>query len=53
MCEALSYRVIDLMRFRIMNLFVDGIREGAYRSITKEEERELFKELYNADQDSK
>ena len=53
MCEALSYRVIDLMRFRIMNLFVDGIKEGAYRSITKEEERELFKELYNADQDSK
>ena len=53
MCEALSYRVTDLMRFRIMNLFVDGIREGSFRRITEEEERELFKELYNADQDSK
>ncbi len=53
MCEALGYRVVDLMRFRIMNLFVDDIREGSYRRITEEEERELFKELYNADQDSK
>ena len=53
MCEALSYRVTDLMRFRIMNLFVDDIREGSFRRITEEEERELFKELYNADQDSK
>lgn len=53
MCEALGYKVLDLMRFRIMNLFVDNIREGSYRRITPEEERELFKELYNADQDSK
>ena len=53
MCEALGYKVIGLMRFRIMNLFVDNIREGSYRRITPEEERELFKELYNADQDSK
>jgi len=53
MCEALSYRVTDLMRFRIMNLFVDDIREGSFRRITEEEERELFKELYNADQNSK
>ena len=53
MCEALGYSVKDLMRFRIMNLFVDGIREGSYRRITPGEEKELFKELYNADQDSK
>lgn len=42
MCEALGYKVRVLRRVRIMNLRLDGIKEGTYRPITDEEKRQLF-----------
>ena len=37
MCNALSYRVLDLKRIRIMHFLLDGIEEGSYREATKDE----------------
>lgn len=45
MCEALGYRVSDLCRIRIMNLKLDGIKEGEYRDITEAEKKELEREI--------
>jgi len=45
MCEALGYRVADLCRIRIMNLRLDGIKEGEYRDITESEKNELEKQI--------
>lgn len=45
MCEELGYRVTDLQRIRIMNLTLGDLKEGAYRSITPEEQRVLTEAL--------
>lgn len=45
MCEALGYRVADLCRVRIMNLKLNGIKEGEYREITESEKTTLEKEI--------
>lgn len=45
MCRTLGYRVIDLVRVRIMNLYLDGIKEGEYRHITEKEREDLEKLL--------
>lgn len=45
MCEALGYRVSDLCRIRIMNLKLDGIKEGEYRDITESEKNELERQI--------
>ena len=37
MCEYFGYQVTSLKRVRIMNLTLDGIREGSYREITPSE----------------
>ena len=37
MCQEFGYHVRDLQRVRIMNLLVDGIKEGEYREIQPEE----------------
>ncbi len=37
MCEYLNYQVITLKRIRIMNLKIDGIKEGQWRYVTKKE----------------
>lgn len=37
MCEYFGYRVLTLKRIRIMNLTLDGLKEGASREITKKE----------------
>ncbi|MBS4042985.1 MAG: pseudouridine synthase [Chitinophagaceae bacterium] len=37
MCEYLNYRVVTLKRVRIMNLKIDGIKEGHWRYVTKKE----------------
>ena len=37
MCNALSYRVLDLKRIRIMHFLLDGIEEGSYREATQDE----------------
>lgn len=44
MCEELGYKVISLKRIRIMNIRLDGIREGEYRQLTEKEIKELVKE---------
>ena len=41
MCEALDYRVRDLRRVRIMNVRLGSLPTGAYRELTKAEEKEL------------
>ena len=37
MCEYLNYQVVTLKRVRIMNLKIDGIKEGQWRYVTKAE----------------
>ena len=41
MCRYLGYEVQKLKRIRIMNLTLDGIREGEYREITAQEWEKL------------
>ena len=45
MCAALGYRVTALTRVRIMNIRLDGLKSGAWRYLTQEEERTLFLEI--------
>lgn len=45
MCSALDYQVRSLQRIRIMNIRLDGLSVGQWRDLTKEELKELFKEL--------
>lgn len=45
MCQYLGYNVCSLKRIRIMNLTLDGIKEGQYREITEKEWKELQKML--------
>ncbi len=42
MCQVFAYRVKDLQRVRIMNLTIDGIKEGEYREIRQDEYKELM-----------
>ena len=42
MCEALGYGVKDLVRVRVMNIRLDGLKEGAYRELTDQELEELY-----------
>lgn len=37
MCQYLGYEVLKLKRVRIMNLTLDGIKEGEYREVTAKE----------------
>ncbi len=37
MCEALGYEVKDLLRVRVMNIELKGLKEGEYRQLTDEE----------------
>jgi 23S rRNA pseudouridine2604 synthase len=41
MCEQLGYRVVKLKRIRFMNILLGDLKAGAYRSLTKEEIRQL------------
>ncbi len=45
MCEYFGYRVRYLRRDRVMNITLDGLKKGRYRSLTEAEIRELKKEL--------
>ncbi len=45
MCDVFGYRVLDLQRVRIMNLTLDGIKEGEYREITPDEMKQLLELL--------
>ncbi len=48
MCEALGYKVQDLLRVRVMNIRLGNLKEGQYRKVTDEE----LEELYSLIQDS-
>ena len=43
MCKELQMDVISLKRVRVMNITLDGLREGTYRTITGEELKELYR----------
>ena len=45
MCAAFGYEVKDLVRIRIMNIRLGGLKEGAYRKLTDEELEELYEML--------
>ncbi len=45
MCLALGYDVVDLNRVRIMNIRIEGIREGHYKTLSGEVLEELLSEL--------
>lgn len=43
MCGAFGYEVVALLRIRIMNIRLNGLKEGEIRVLTKEEEARLRK----------
>lgn len=45
MCEALDYRVEYLRRDRVMNITLEGLVKGRYRSLTEKEIREMKHQL--------
>jgi len=45
MCEALSRNVVSLKRVRIVNLELSDLATGKYRNVTRDELRELFKDI--------
>ena len=45
MCEALGYKVTELIRVRVMNISLNGLEIGHWRRIEGEEYRELLREL--------
>ena len=45
MCEALGYEVKDLVRVRVMNIRLDGLKEGTCRKVTDQELEELSEML--------
>lgn len=44
MCEALGYKVKKLVRVRIMNIELGGLKPGAVRELTKQELKELYEQ---------
>ncbi len=45
MCEALGYRVTELVRTRVLNITLNGLEIGHWRRIEGEEYEELLREL--------
>ena len=45
LCEALGYEVKDLLRVRVMNITLDGLKDGQYRKLTDQELNELYDQL--------
>ena len=45
MSEALGYEVKDLLRVRVMNITLDGLKDGQYRKLTDQELNELYDQL--------
>ena len=50
MCEYLGYQVLTLKRVRIMELTLDGLKEGQYRDATAEEWKMLERGLVDSSQ---
>jgi len=45
MCETLGYRVVHLIRLRVVNLELGDLPEGTYREASEEEVRQLWEAL--------
>lgn len=45
MCQYFGYEVVDLKRIRIMNIKVDGIKEGTYRQLSDIEFEQLKRDI--------
>ncbi len=45
MCEALGYRVKRLIRTRVMNIELGGLKPGAVRKLTEQELKELYERI--------
>lgn len=45
MCQALGYKVNRLVRVRIMNIHLDGLKSGEIREITGEERKKLYESV--------
>ena len=48
MCDAFGYRVVRLVRVRIMNIMLGELAVGAYREISEKEKKELYRRLENS-----
>lgn len=44
MCESLGYRVVRLVRVRVMNIRLGGLKPGSYRKLTEQELKELYEQ---------
>ena len=51
MCEALGYQVRDLFRTRVMNIELNGLKDGAYRKLTDAELNELYELIKDSSND--
>ena len=45
MCEALGYKVRELKRIRIMNIYLGNLKIGEYKNVSKAEYKELLEQL--------
>ncbi|MCD7981099.1 MAG: pseudouridine synthase [Clostridiales bacterium] len=45
MCEVFGYRVVRLVRVRILNICLNDLEEGTYRNLTPKEKKELFQRI--------
>ena len=45
MCESLGYRVKRLIRTRVMNIELGGLKPGAVRKLTEQELNELYERI--------
>ena len=45
MCEYLGYRVVRLVRVRILNIRLEKLRPGEYREVTEKEQERLYEML--------
>ena len=45
MCEALGYRVTRLVRIRVMNIELSGLKTGESRKLTEQELKELYERI--------
>ncbi len=52
MCDYFGYRVVHLKRVRVMNIHLEGIRPGEYRTLTADEEQ-VLRRMAMSDSDKK
>ncbi len=45
MCEVFGYRVLRLVRVRIMNICLNDLEKGSYRDLTPAEKKELYRRI--------